>query len=190
MPSVSSVAPSAGAGFFEELAAVKQKLYSGGRFQLQFSIHTTDRALRDRLIPVKKWDLAEIAAYGESFYRKGDRKITLNSALAKGMPLDSQVLLRHFDPDRFLLKITPLNPTYCALQHDLESRIDPGASEGKIALIEELKAAGYEVLLSIGEPEENLIGSNCGQYVLRHLKAQERLRKALGGAYTYSVVSD
>ncbi len=186
MPSVSSVAPSAGARFFEELADVKQDLYRGGRFQLQFSIHTTDKALRDRLIPVDKWDLAEIAAYGGAFYRTGDRKITLNFALAEGMPLESQVLLRHFDPERFLLKITPLNPTYRAVEHKLTSRIDPEASEGKIALIEDLETAGYEVLLSIGEPEENLIGSNCGQHVLRHLREQE----PLSGAYTYSVASD
>ena len=186
IPSVSSVAPSAGRRFFEELLEVKQDLYGGGRFQLQFSIHTTDEPLRDRLIPVDKWDLAAIADYGEAFYRRGDRKITLNAALVEGMPLESRVLLRHFDPDRFLLKITPLNPTYRAKEHDLTSCIDPSAGDGKHEIIEDLRMAGYEVLLSIGDPEENLIGSNCGQYVLRHLRETE----SLDGAYTYGVVSD
>jgi len=186
MPSVSSVAPAAGGRFFDELCKVKQEQYPAGRFQLQFSIHTTDRALRDQLIPVKKWSFDEIAAYGEAFRRPGDRKITLNFALAEGMPIEGQVLLKHFDPDRFLLKITPLNPTYRAVEHDLTSRIDPEVADGHSGLIAELESSGYQVLLSIGEPEENLIGSNCGQYVLRHLKAQETLREA----YTYDLVED
>ena len=47
--------------------------------------------------------------------------------------------------------------------------------------MEELRAAGYEVIVSIGEVEENHIGSNCGQYVMRHLKAKEHLKNG----YTY-----
>jgi 23S rRNA (adenine2503-C2)-methyltransferase len=38
--------------------------------------------------------------------------------------------------------------------------------EGIIALLSEV---GYEVLVSIGELEENHIGSNCGQYITRYL---------------------
>ncbi len=186
MPSLSSVAPTAGAGFFDALAEVKSALYGGGRFQLQFSIHTTDPELRDRLIPVNKWSLDEIAKYGERFLSPGDRKVTLNFALAEGMPVDAGILLRHFDPEKFLLKITPLNPTYRAAEHDLTSRIDPRAGDRKPEPVEQLEAAGYQVLLSIGEPEENLIGSNCGQYVQRHLRAQD----LLGDAYTYDVVND
>jgi 23S rRNA (adenine2503-C2)-methyltransferase len=46
-----------------------------------------------------------------------------------------------------------------------------------------LRQAGYEVIISIGDLEENQIGSNCGQYVRRHLEARE----ALDGGYTYSI---
>jgi 23S rRNA (adenine2503-C2)-methyltransferase len=45
----------------------------------------------------------------------------------------------------------------------------------------ELRSAGYEVIVSIGEVEENRVGSNCGQYVLRHLAAGEELP----GGYDY-----
>ena len=44
--------------------------------------------LRDRLVPVKKWPPARVAAYGETFYEPGDRKIALNFALAEGAPLE------------------------------------------------------------------------------------------------------
>jgi 23S rRNA (adenine2503-C2)-methyltransferase len=183
MPSVSSVAPLGSERFFDRLIDIKTNLYSGGRFQLQFSIHTTDGSLRDRLIPVGKWGLKEIAAYGQAFFEEGDRKITLNSALAAGMPLDPEVLLRYFDPDKFLIKITPVNPTYQARANGLASYIEPLAGGKSYDVVTRLREAGFEVIVSIGEVEENLIGSNCGQYVMRHLRA----RSPISGSYTYQL---
>ena len=189
MPSVSTVAPRGTERFFERLLEIKQRRYTGGHFQFQFSIHTTDQALRDQLIPVKKWSFAQMAEYGERFYAPGDRKITLNFALAQGKPVDPTVLLQYFSPDKFLIKITPLNPTYRAREHELASYIqvaDPvregqNTWEKDVDVEELLKKAGYQVIVSIGELEENLIGSNCGQYLRRHLNAE----KSLAGGYTY-----
>jgi 23S rRNA (adenine2503-C2)-methyltransferase len=181
MPSVSTVAPSGSEAFFSDLTDIKNDLYGSGRFQLQFSIHTTDDVLRRELIPAKTWPLEKIAGYGESFYEEGDRKITLNSALPEGMPLDSSVLLKYFDPEKHVIKITPLNPTYRAVSHNLRSYLELSGGHERYEVIQDLRQAGYDVIVSIGEPEENLIGSNCGQYVLRHLAAAEPLREA----YTY-----
>ena len=85
MPSLSSVAPKGSSEFFERLLEIKKRHYAGGHFQFQFSLHTTDGSLRDKIIPVKKWSFAEMSAYGERFYAPGDRKITLNFALAQDM---------------------------------------------------------------------------------------------------------
>jgi len=178
MPTLSTAAPEKTEPFFDRLAKIKNELYRE-RFQLQFSIHTTDRRKRDWLIPVEKWDLEEISEYGESFYRDGERKVTLNFALGDGMPVDPAVLLCHFNPDKFLIKITPVNPTYRANENGISSHIIP--EKAKYQVIDALKAAGYEVILSIGELEENDIGSNCGQYVTNYLKQ----RKELAAGYTY-----
>jgi 23S rRNA (adenine2503-C2)-methyltransferase len=178
MPSVSTVAPAGCDAFFAKLRDVKNRLYEGGRFQLQFSIHTTDEELRDRLIPVRKWGFERIGQYGSSFRSPGDRKVTLNFALAKGTPVDADVLLRWFDPADFLIKITPVNPTHSAVMNGIVSHVDPGVEEAG-AEIDSLRSAGYDVLLSIGELEENRIGSNCGQYIQTHLEAKQRL----GGGY-------
>jgi 23S rRNA (adenine2503-C2)-methyltransferase len=183
MPSISSIAPHGTETFFERLLEIKKRKYSGGHFQFQFSIHTTDEKVRDQIIPVKKWDFAKMAAYGQRFYQPGDRKITLNFALAKEMPIDPQVLLKHFTPDKFLIKITPLNPTYKATEQNLSSYIDPHNQGEEYHLVRDLEDAGYRVIVSIGEVEENYIGSNCGQYVRRHLEAEERIQ----GGYTYSL---
>jgi 23S rRNA (adenine2503-C2)-methyltransferase len=183
MPSVSTIAPHGVDAFFEGLLDVKNRLYSNQRFQFQYSIHTTDVALRDKLIPVRKWSFAQMAAYGERFYRLNDRKITLNFALAEGMPVEPDVMLRYFDPERYLVKITPVNPTCRAVQNGLSTHIDPYRPETGQAVAQSLTAIGYDVIVSIGEVEENAIGSNCGQYVLKYLEGQQTVRDG----YTYQV---
>jgi 23S rRNA (adenine2503-C2)-methyltransferase len=185
LPSLSTIAPQGTEDFFERLLTIKQENYSGGKFQFQFSLHTSDEKLRDEIIPVRKWDFSRMARYGERFYQPGDRKITLNFALAKGNPLDPDALLQYFDPSKFLIKITPLNPTHNATRNGLSSFIDPMEFEGDETrnIVRGLEKAGYQVLVSIGEVEENAIGSNCGQYVLRHLQSQE----SIADAYSYSL---
>lgn len=181
IPSISTIAPIGTEKFFERLLEIKKRKYSDGRFQLQFSIHTTDEQLRDKLIPIKKWDFASIARYGEKFYQKGDRKITLNFALAEEMPVEPNILFQHFNPDIFLMKITPLNPTYQVVQNRLSSYIDPCQKEKEYSVVKKLHSFGYEVIVSIGEVEENHIGSNCGQYLMKHLTS----KKHIENGYTY-----
>jgi len=183
MPSFSTIAPASADGFLDSLLEIKNTHYGGGRFQFQFSLHTTDQELRDRITPVRKWSFAQMAEYGARFYQPGDRKLTLNFALAQGAPIEPDVLLEHFDPERFLIKITPLNPTYQAREHGLATYIDPENCQGEYEIVQALRQAGYEVIVSIGEVEENEIGSNCGQYVLRHLSEEH----ALEGGYGYQV---
>lgn len=183
IPSFSTIAPHGTGEFFERLTEIKNRVYPGGHFQFQFSIHTTDQSLRDELIPVKKWDFQKMAAFGDRFYQPGDRKITLNFALAKQSPIQSDVLLDYFDPDRYLIKITPLNPTYQAESSGLKSYINPDNDKENYPIFDELREAGYQVILSIGDQEENRIGSNCGQYVQKHVMAQSEL----SAGYTYQV---
>jgi 23S rRNA (adenine2503-C2)-methyltransferase len=183
MPSISTIAPQGSKAFFERLIEIKREKYSGGNFQFQFSLHTTDLELRDKIIPVKKWSFQEMAAFGERFFSPGDRKITLNFALAQNLAVDPAILLETFTPEKYLIKITPLNPTYKASANQLASYIDPRQGKDNYPVIEALRKAGYEVIISIGEMEENFIGSNCGQFLQRHLQEAERL----SSGYTYGV---
>lgn len=180
IPSVSTIAPEGTDLFFEKLLEIKERFYRG-RFQLQFSIHTTDKNMRDWLIPVKKWNFKQIAEYGNEFYKDDDRKITLNFALADNMPINPDILLKYFDPEKFLVKITPVNPTLKAVRNNINSHIIPDKSDYKI--INNIKSAGYDVILSIGELEENKIGSNCGQYLTNF----QSNRETLPDSYTYKL---
>ncbi len=165
MPCISTIAPAGRERFFDELAGIKNMLYAGGRFQMQFSIHTTCETARRRLIPARTWSFAEIASYGRRFYAKGDRKITLNFAAARGMPLDPVQLANWFCPEVFAVKLTPINPTFAALRSGIAGFIDPDDVPACERTAELFRRAGFETILSIGEPDENRIGSNCGMCV-------------------------
>ncbi len=180
MVCISTIAPAGTENFFEEMLKIKEKYYQG-KFQLQFSIHTTDDKLRDWLIPITKWNFSQIANYGELFYQDRDRKITLNFALAKDMPVDPGILLKYFNPEKFVIKITPVNPTLNANKNKIVSYIKD--ENERYEIIEQLKSAGYEVILSIGEIEETKIGSNCGQYINNFLKANQKIINS----YTYPI---
>jgi 23S rRNA (adenine2503-C2)-methyltransferase len=174
--SLSTVAPVRSEVFFDELIGIKESLYRGGRFQLQFSIHTTDRKKRKEIIPIGTWTFQQMAAFGERFCHptEGDRKVTLNFAPMLGCSIDPSVIRESFDPDRFIIKLTPLNPTLRSSEGGLRSVIDPDSPQTGQALLEEFTREGFDVILSIGEVEENRIGSNCGQFIQRALHGKER----------------
>jgi 23S rRNA (adenine2503-C2)-methyltransferase len=176
MGCVSTIAPRKCADFLERLMEIKTQLYHSGHFQMQFSVHSTDEHMRDVLMPIPKYTLEEIRAYGDRFFTPGDRKITLNFALAQESLFDVQALIKTFSPERFMFKITPLNPTYNVRRSGLRSYIDAEKPEKQYEALNTLQSYGFDVLVSIGENEENLIGSNCGQYVLRHLEESNKLK--------------
>jgi 23S rRNA (adenine2503-C2)-methyltransferase len=162
MPCISTVAPSGAGRFFEELLELKKKLYDD-RFQLQFSVHSTDENVRDWLIPHDKWNLGKIAEYGGLFMSGKGRKVTLNFALSRSSPIDATTIKELFDPSKFMLKLTPVNPTENADRAGLTNPLGPDYMEGENPAVRGLREAGFEVVVSIGDLGENGIGSNCGQ---------------------------
>jgi 23S rRNA (adenine2503-C2)-methyltransferase len=164
MPSVSTIGPAGREAFFARLGRIKRERYAGGRFQLQFSLHSTDEAERRRLMPWRLMSLPEIADCAERFHAPGDRRVTLNFAPVEGVPLEPEALAHLFRPDRYLIKLTPVNPTRAARRSGLCGRITPGDDAGNEALAERFRRLGYAALISIGELRENEIGSNCGMY--------------------------
>lgn len=183
MPSVSTIAPAGCDDFFRSLLDIKNRLYDGGRFQLQFSIHSTDMAQRDQWIPVKKWDFAAIASYGTQFVSSGDRKVTLNFALSTESEVDPDTLLHYFDPALFLIKLTPVNPTVSVTQANISSAITQELEPEHNHVAATLRDCGYDVLVSVGEWEENRIGSNCGQFI----KTFQQSQLPMNDSYIYQL---
>jgi 23S rRNA (adenine2503-C2)-methyltransferase len=162
--SLSTVGPVNCASFIHELKQIKDRSFAG-KFQLQFSIHSADPEVRRRLIPIRCMSLPELAELGRRFRAYGDKKIALNFIAMKNVPLEIGRTAELFDPENFLIKITPLNPTYRARYFELSPGFDPEKPADAQHLVSEFERRGFQTLLSIGELEENLIGSNCGQYL-------------------------
>ena len=181
IPSLSTIAPKGTNSFFNELLEIKKEKYASA-FQLQFSIHSTQKAQRDELIPIRKWNFNEIARYGKNFFDPGGRKITLNFALSTSTVIDPEVLLKYFDPDYFIIKLTPVNPTFKSIKNKMQTLINRDSKEYVIK--NRLESFGFETILSIGEWEENQIGSNCGQYLQAYLSSCDKLPEA----YSYNLI--
>ncbi|MGQ9583033.1 MAG: radical SAM protein [Thermoplasmatota archaeon] len=162
MPCVSTVAPESAEPFFERLLELKRARYDRS-FQLQFSVHSTDERVRDWLIPVPKWNLERVARYGERFHAGRGRKVTLNFAISPSLPVDAGAIKALFNPSHFMIKLTPVNPTQRAAGGGLVNPLGPDYVEGAHPLVRKLREGGFDVVVSIGDIEENRIGSNCGQ---------------------------
>lgn len=184
IPSISTVAPIGSELFFDELTDIKNSLYGSGNFQMQFSIHSTLVKERDNLIPVKKWGIQRISRFGEEFYSDGDRKITLNFVFSGEMEINSKVLSDNFDTGKFLVKITPVNPTISAIRSGINTEFEKVKHKLDMT-VSQLRERGFNVIVSIGELEENRIGSNCGQYIGSYMKTENLVSPE--GAYTYGL---
>lgn len=172
LPSLSTVAPKTprAAAVLERLIEIK-RLFRPGRFQLQFSLHSTDDARRRALIPMPCWSLEEVAAYGRRFVEPGDRKVTLNFALAPGDVLDADLLAARFSPESFLVKVTPVNPTGAAERRGLVRLWDRAPEDVERALTR-LRALGFDALPSPSLSEELAAASSCGQLWSSELKSR------------------
>ncbi|HUU01409.1 MAG TPA: radical SAM protein [Myxococcota bacterium] len=161
---VASMAPRGREEWFERLLEIKERRFRG-HFQLQFSVQSTDEAQRERLIPMSHWKLEQLAVFGEKFFCDGDRKVTLNFALARDVSFDAGVIERLFDPRRFAVKLTPVNPTAAGKQNGFSTILRSEQESLLNVSREQLLAGGYDIVISIGDEREDGIGSNCGQAV-------------------------
>ncbi len=175
MPCISTVAPHGAESFLTRLLEIKNTRYPPGMFQLQFSIHSTEPVIRRKLITSRIWSLSEIQEFGERWYRKGDRKITLNFAVAEESIINPQIIADIFNPHQYFIKLTPINPTFKAIKNGVESRLT-SANSHNFELAQEFRKLGFSTLISIGEDEENRIGSNCGQFATQYQEGKVVLK--------------
>jgi len=168
MPCIATVAPYNAVPFLRKLTEIRQHVYRDRPFQLQFSINTTDARLRRQLIPMRTLSLEQLAELGTSFHGGHGRKVVLNFALARGAEVSPALLRQTFNPEHFVIKLTPINPTTAANESGLQTVLSTMRPDAADALAGRLQDEGFDVIVSIGEEDEIAIGSNCGQLVARH----------------------
>ena len=165
-PVVSTMMPKRNAKlgqFIESWMTVKNDMFRGNA-GLQLSINSTSEVERNEMFSGNALSLRGIADIMSGAVPFG-RKITLNFALA-GYRIDPDVLLRHFSPFRYLVKLTPMHRTAaCA-----ESGIATGGVAEEYAPYaydeSRLREAGYDVLVFMASEEEDRSRITCGNAIL------------------------
>lgn len=164
VPSISTVGPDCppSVDFLEELMRLKNRFFKGGRFQLQFSVHTTDPVQRRALIPIRTWGLDRVGAFARRWVKKGDRKVTLNFVSSPDLVVDPAALAAACRPEDCLVKLTPTHPTKRAARNGLVDDWSqaPERVRERAAAFE---AAGFKVIINAPWPEETAGGVSCGQ---------------------------
>jgi 23S rRNA (adenine2503-C2)-methyltransferase len=139
--------------------------YFHGNAGLQLSINSTSDKERELMFSGNAMTLraaAELMA-GMPFPR--GRKYTLNFAIA-GWEIDANKLAQLFDPDRFIVKLTPMHKTETALLKGIKTEGDCTSTEPYEHIEEALKKVGFDVLVFIASEEEDLGRITCGNAIL------------------------
>ncbi len=161
IPCIATTAPAKSIEFFERLIDIRD-IFSD--FQLQFSINSTNIAIRDRIMPFKKLPLQWIAEYSERFHSDGKRKVVLNFALDTTSRIDYKLIESLFNPKKNIIKLTPINPTRNARLNNFGIKTEYEEINAYLKIhSEKFRECGFESIISIGDIRENIVLSNCGQ---------------------------
>jgi 23S rRNA (adenine2503-C2)-methyltransferase len=136
----------------------------GGEAGLQLSINSTSDVERLGMFAGNACTLEQIARIMEGVIPSG-RKITLNFAIA-GYEVSGDVLLKYFDPDYYICKLTPMHKTRTATERGCATQGDYTSYQPYSEVESDLKRAGYDVLVFIASKEEDESRITCGNAVL------------------------
>jgi 23S rRNA (adenine2503-C2)-methyltransferase len=139
-----------------------------GEAGLQLSINSTNEEEREDMFSGNALRFDKIASLMEGIIPNG-RKITLNFALA-GYEIDPTVLLKYFDPDYYICKLTPMHKTLEALANGIKTDGDYTTFTPYKDVEAKLKSAGYDVIVFIASREEDDSRITCGNAILANAK--------------------
>lgn len=139
--------------------------YFRGEAGLQLSINSTSDREREEMFQGNAASIQSVADMaGKLPFPKG-RKYTLNFAVAD-WEIDAVKLAQLFDPERFIVKLTPMHRTVAALQNGIQTAGDYTSIHPYQHHEALLRAAGFDVLVFIASREEDLGRITCGNAIL------------------------
>jgi len=149
--------------FIHTWMRIKNRRYKGNA-GLQLSIDTTCEDERRAKTNGNGSTLEEMAAILDGVIPAG-RKITLNFAVAN-YEIDPAKLLKYFDPDEYIIKLTPMHKTKTALENSIKTTGDYVEYYPYQPHEDALAKAGYDVIVFIASEEEDLGRITCGNAIL------------------------
>lgn len=150
--------------FIHAWMGLKNDLFQGNA-GLQLSINSTCGQERHEMFSGNACSLDAIQDVMWNIPKPKGRKITLNFAVA-GYEINPNKLLELFDPQHYIVKLTPMHKTVEAIKNGIETEGDYTQFYPYQKIEEDLKSAGYDVLVFIASKEEDLGRITCGNAIL------------------------
>lgn len=157
--------------FLSEWMEIKNYHFRGDA-GLQFSINSTNDSERDIMFSGNSLSLDEISEIGEALDFPKGRKITLNFAVAD-WEIDAEKLRDLFNPEKFIIKLTPMHKTATATANGIETQGDYTDYYPYVHHEESLKKVGFDVLTFIASHEEDVSRITCGNAILSEFGKRE-----------------
>jgi len=149
--------------FIHTWMRIKNRLLRG-EAGLQLSINSTNEKERAWMFNNNALTLFEIHKIMEGIVPFG-RKITLNFPVAN-WEIDAKMLSQYFDPDNYIVKLTPMHKTHTAEKNDIKTKGDYTTFYPFKEIEESLKEQGFDVLVFIASKEEDMGRITCGNAIL------------------------
>lgn len=150
--------------FLRQWMYIKNEILNG-EAGLQLSINSTSETERTLMFNNNQSSFSRIGQIVDKLPNPIGRKITLNFAVAN-YEINPEILLKYFNPEYFLIKLTPMHKTETALQNGIKTEGDYTSYYPYKEYEESLKNAGYDVLVFIASKEEDEGLITCGNAIL------------------------
>lgn len=137
-----------------------------GNAGLQFSVNTTNDNLRKELFSNNSLTLEEISKIGDMLDEPKGRKYALNFALGDNFEIDAEKLRYLFNPNKFMVKITPIHITNACKENNIETKNGYFDYSPYREIENELIKVGFDVLVFIPSIEEDTSRITCGNAIL------------------------
>lgn len=151
--------------FLNEWCDIKNYTYRGDA-GLQFSINSTDDEQRNEMFSGNSLPLNDIAEIGGLLPDPKGRKYALNFALADNYIVDAEKLAMLFNPNKFMVKITPLHKTKSCDDNGIITTDGYEAFTPYRKAETDLKNAGFDVIVFVPSYDEDLGLITCGNAIL------------------------
>lgn len=151
--------------FLSKWVDIKNNFYNGDA-GLQFSINSTDEKQRNHMFSGNALTLEEVSKIARTLPNPKGRKYALNFALADEYEVDAEKMYKLFNPNNFMVKITPLHKTINSEKNDI---ITTGGYEEFTPYQEaesNLKKVGFDVIVFVPSYDEDLGLITCGNAIL------------------------
>lgn len=151
--------------YINEWVEIKNNVFKG-EAGLQLSINSTSNEQRDDMFGGSSHSLETIAKMVEDFEAPVGRKYTINMAMADGYEYDGKRLADLFDPQKWMVKITPIHVNTATEQNGIKSTDAYDLYDFYSPREEAFKAAGFDTLVFVPSYDEDEGMITCGNAVL------------------------